>query len=402
MGIASPELDRVSRCPATTPILGSSPALKRALDQAARVAPTSASVLLRGESGTGKELFARYVHDHSGRHGAFVALNCAALPEALVESQLFGHKRGAFTGATDAQPGLVVAAEGGTLFLDEVGELPLPIQAKLLRVLQERTVVAVGEVRERRVDLRVVAASHRDLRQLVADGRFREDLYHRLARFELTLPPLRERGRDVVVIARSLLAAGMDGVPARHLARNAEAALVAYPWPGNVRELGNVLFRATLLAREGTVTARDLAAALGVQPAEVEAPVSQRVLDLVRDSGGASSSEIAAALRVPLATVKRLLRGMVGAGDLATTGEGKATRYVVPAAAAPGGDERESAVIALVERDGRVTRQGLAEAEGLSARTAGRVLADLVAKGVLVPDGRKGKAGGYVRAAMAA
>jgi hypothetical protein len=198
MGIASPDLDRVSRRPVMTPILGSSPALKRALDRAARVAPTSASVLLRGESGTGKELFARYVHDHSGRHGAFVALNCAATPEALVESQLFGHKRGAFTGATDAQPGLVVAAEGGTLFLDEVGVLALPVQAKVLRVLQERTVVAVGEVRERRVDLRVVAASHRDLRQLVAEGRFREDLYHRLARFELTLPALRERGRDVV------------------------------------------------------------------------------------------------------------------------------------------------------------------------------------------------------------
>jgi DNA-binding NtrC family response regulator len=129
-----------------------------------------------------------------------------------------------------------------------------------------------------------------------------------------------------VVIARALLAASMDGVPARHLARNAEATLVAYAWPGNVRELGNVLFRAALLAREGTVTARDLAAALGAQPSEPEAPVSQRVLDLVRDSGGASSIEIAAALRVPLATVKRLLRGMVGAGDLATTGEGKATR----------------------------------------------------------------------------
>jgi transcriptional regulator with GAF, ATPase, and Fis domain len=197
--------------------------------------------------------------------------------------------------------------------------------------------------------------------------------------------------------ARALPAADMDGVPASHLARNAEATLETHPWPGNVFKLGNFLFRSALLAREGTVTARDVAAALGAEPTKPQAPVSQRVVDLVRDSRGASSSEIATALRVPLATVKRLLRGMVDVGDLVTTGEGKATRYVVPTAAASTEDQREAAVIALVERDGRVTRLGLAEAAGLSARTAGRVLAALVAKGVLVPDGRKGKVGGTCR-----
>jgi len=387
----------VSRRPTSTPILGTSPALKRALDEAARVAPTTAAVLIRGESGTGKELFAQYVHERSGRRGEFVAVNCAALPEAILESVLFGHKRGAFTGANDSAPGLVMGANGGTLFLDEVGELPAAVQAKLLRVLQQRTVLPVGEVRERPVDVRVVAASHRDLRQLVAEGRFREDLYHRLARFELTLPPLRERGRDVIVIARALLVAGIEGLPTHALARGAEATLAAYAWPGNVRELGNVLFRAALRARNGTVTAADLAHALGVDPAAPAAPVSQRVLDLVRSSGAVSSTEVAAALRVPLATVKRLLRCLVVAGDLATTGEGKATRYALPRVDdRPANDAREAAALALLAREGRITRQGLADAAELSTRTAGRVLAELVAKGAIVPDGRKGKAGGYV------
>jgi len=157
----------ISTAPA---IVGRSPALLAVVAAAKKVAPTSASVLVCGESGTGKELFARLVHEESGRRGAFVAVNCAALPEAILESVLFGHRRGAFTGATESSPGLVVAADGGTLFLDEVGELPPAVQAKLLRVLQERRVLPVGDSRERPVDLRVVAASHKDLRLLVADG----------------------------------------------------------------------------------------------------------------------------------------------------------------------------------------------------------------------------------------
>lgn len=397
--IASHEVVTVPARPAQPQILGSSPALRAALTDARRVAPTTASILMHGESGTGKELFARFLHDHSRRAGAFVPVNCAALPEAILESVLFGHRRGAFTGATEASSGLVVAADGGTLFLDEVGELPASVQAKLLRVLQERTVLAVGEHRERRVDLRVVAASHRDLRQLVAEGRFREDLYHRLARFEISLPPLRERGRDVIVIARAMLNAGMDGVAPRRLSRSAEPVLLAHAWPGNVRELGNVLFRAALRARGGSVGASDVGAALGCDRIEPETPVSQRVLDLVRGCGEVSSTELAEALAVPRSTMKRLLRCLVEAGDLATTGEGKATRYRLPVVGEIRmEDTREAAVLALVERDGRVTRQGLAEAAGLSVRTAGRVLAELVAKGVLVPDGRRGNARGYVYA----
>ncbi len=322
-----------------TDILGVSPALRAAVRAARRVAPTSASVVVRGESGTGKELFARLIHETSRRRGAFVPVNCAALPEALLESMLFGHRRGAFTGATESAQGLVVAADGGTLFLDEIGEMPASVQAKLLRVLQQRSVMPVGETRERRVDVRVVAASHRDLTELVAAGRFREDLYYRLARFELALPPLRERGRDVVLIARSILARGTDGAPARSLGRGAEAALVAYAWPGNVRELENVLFRASLRSTGRSVTATDVCAALpGGGPAE-PAPLATRVLQLVDQADGVGSGELADALGVPRSTLKRLLKALVEAGDLVAVGVGKATRYRRPvedAGPAPG------------------------------------------------------------------
>jgi DNA-binding NtrC family response regulator len=379
-------------------LIGRSPVLQAAVQVAQRVAPTTASVLVRGESGTGKELFARLIHAESGRPGPFVAVNCAALPEAILESVLFGHRRGAFTGATERSAGLVVSADGGTLFLDEVGELPPTVQAKLLRVLQERRVLPVGESRERPVDLRVVAASHKGLADLVAQGAFREDLFFRLARFELELPPLRERGRDVVLIARHLLGLGIEGLPPRGLARSAEAILVGQRWSGNVRELENVLFRAALHARGPSVTARGLRQALGVDEAPVpEAPLAVRVLDLVRASDGTRSRELAEALGVALSTLKRLLRALVEAGDVVARGKGKATRYHLPTVEEGCHDPRERAALALVDEHRRVTRAQLAEVAGVSTRTAGRVLAGLVSAGVLRPDGRKGNAAGYVR-----
>jgi transcriptional regulator with PAS, ATPase and Fis domain len=379
-------------------IVGRSPALRAAIEAARRVAPTTASVLIRGESGTGKELFARLVHAQSGRPGPFVAVNCAALPEAILESVLFGHRRGAFTGATERSPGLILSADGGTLFLDEVGELPPAVQAKLLRVLQERRVLPVGDSRERPVDLRVVAASHKGLGELVAQGAFREDLFFRLARFELHLPPLRERGRDVVLIARHLLRQGVEGLAPKGLARTAEAVLVGQRWSGNVRELENVLFRAALHARGPSVTARDLCDAMGLESvSKPTAPVSSRVVELVQNSGGAGSRELAEALAVPVSTLKRLLKALVEAGDLVAVGQGKATRYHLPTAGEVRQDPREAKALALVDAHGRVTRAQLAEVAGVSTRTAGRVLSGLVGAGVLRPDGRKGNAAGYVR-----
>lgn len=234
-------------------ILGSSPVLAELRTKIARVAATDVPVLVLGESGTGKELVARALHDQSARNAApFVAVNCAAIPESLVEAELFGSARGAFTGATADRPGLVEAAAKGTLFLDEVGEIPLAVQARLLRFLQESEVRRVGDTRSRKVDVRVVAATHRDLPALVRLGTFREDLYYRLRVMELSVPPLRARGDDVLTLARSFVVSSAHRWKraAPTLSREAEEALLRHPFPGNVRELENAVARATVLAGE--------------------------------------------------------------------------------------------------------------------------------------------------------
>ncbi|HEX5750830.1 MAG TPA: sigma-54 dependent transcriptional regulator [Archangium sp.] len=230
----------------------------RLLEQAARLDIT---VLLTGETGTGKELAARAVHLNSARREKpFVAVNCGALPAELVESELFGHGKGAFTGAAQAKAGLFEEAHGGTLFLDEVGELPLNAQVKLLRVLQEREVRRVGETRPVQVDVRVVAATHRDLRAAAAQGRFREDLFYRLNVFPVQLPPLRERKEDIPVLAAHLLDKHCKamGRTLEGMTPEALRTLVGYPWPGNVRELENALMRAVAVAAGPGVTERDL------------------------------------------------------------------------------------------------------------------------------------------------
>jgi Nif-specific regulatory protein len=217
-----------------------------------------ATVLLSGETGTGKEVLARAIHEGSPRRrGAFVAVNCAAFPESLLESELFGHVRGAFTGADRTQAGLFVAADGGTLFLDEIGETTPGLQAKLLRALQEREVRPVGGTRARKVDARVIAATNRALAREVERGRFREDLYYRLAVFRIALPPLRERSGDVLPLAEHFLRrhGEREGKPGCHLSREAADLLLAYAWPGNVRELENEMQRALALAEPGEAIA---------------------------------------------------------------------------------------------------------------------------------------------------
>jgi len=245
-------------------IVGRAPALREALGRAAKVAPTETTVLLTGESGTGKELVARAIHHASGRaDGPFVAVNCAALPDTLLESELFGHERGAFTGAERQRPGRFERAAGGTLFLDEVGELSQPVQAKLLRVLQEREFERVGGTATLRADVRVIAATNRDLAAAVAAGRFREDLFYRLDVVTVHLPPLRERGDDVLLLAdhfvRAIGARMGKGEPG--LSRDAREALLAHGWPGNIRELANAVERALILQEGGDgtlITAGDL------------------------------------------------------------------------------------------------------------------------------------------------
>lgn len=231
-------------------LLGDCPALTTLREELAQVGPTTASVLIRGETGTGKELVARSLHRHSGREGSFVAINCAAVPETLIESELFGHRKGAFTGADRDRTGRFQDAHGGTLFLDEVGDMPRDAQAKLLRVLEERKVEPLGG-KPVSVDVRVVAATHQDLERLCAEKQFREDLYYRLRVVEVQVPPLCQRGSDVLLLARAFLEAA--GCHHRQLSPEAASALVSYPWPGNVRELRNAMERAAIFCRDGAV-----------------------------------------------------------------------------------------------------------------------------------------------------
>jgi len=247
--------------PALPGVIGASPTLLAACRMIERVAPAEASVLITGESGTGKEVMAHALHQLSRRRGGrFVVINCAAIPPSLLEAELFGFERGAFTGALKQTPGRLELAHGGTLFLDEIGDLPVELQAKLLRFVQERVIERLGGREEIRLDLRIVCATHRDLRRAMLDGRFREDLYYRLAEIEVALPPLRDRPGDAVLIARHLLEtyAREQGRQVVGLGADAVRAIERYPWPGNVRELQNRLKRAVLLAEGRRIGAADL------------------------------------------------------------------------------------------------------------------------------------------------
>ena len=242
-------------------IIGRSPKFLAALDDARKVASSRTTVLLTGESGTGKEIVARAIHGASAcADGPFVAVNCAALPETLVESELFGHERGAFTGADRLKRGRFELASGGTLFLDEIGELTPLVQAKLLRVLQERQYERVGGTTTLQADIRLIAATNRDLQRSVAEGAFREDLYYRVAVFGLHLPTLRERGEDVLLLADHFVRelAARTHTRAAGWSEEARELLRAHSWPGNIRELQNAIERALIVAKGGPITAADL------------------------------------------------------------------------------------------------------------------------------------------------
>jgi two-component system response regulator HydG len=240
-------------------IVGSSPSLRRSLSVATQAAPSTANVLVLGESGTGKELLARHVHDHSGRKGEFVAVNLAALPESIVESEIFGHEKGAFTGASARREGRIAQAAGGTLFLDEIGELSQHVQVKLLRVLQEGEYEPLGG-RTEHADFRLVAATNRDLAKEVAQGRFREDLYYRLNVIAITCPPLRERSEDIPLLVDHFVDTycRKNGRSTLRVAREVLDRLTGYHWPGNVRELENVIERAVVLSTDTVIRESDL------------------------------------------------------------------------------------------------------------------------------------------------
>ncbi|MBV8502208.1 MAG: PEP-CTERM-box response regulator transcription factor [Paucibacter sp.] len=241
-------------------VISRDPGMQRICRTIEKVAQTDATVLLLGESGTGKELLAQGLHDASKRKGRFVAINCAAIPENLLETELFGHEKGAFTGASKTTVGKIETAHGGTLMLDEIGDLPMSLQAKLLRFLQERVIERVGGRQEIAIDVRIVGATHQDLKKHIAEGRFREDLYYRLAEIVVDIPPLRERMGDAVLLAHAFLRrfAAEQRRPALVLAEDAIRAIEAHAWPGNVREMQNLIKRASIMADGDRVTADDL------------------------------------------------------------------------------------------------------------------------------------------------
>ncbi|MGC4028533.1 MAG: sigma-54 dependent transcriptional regulator [Steroidobacteraceae bacterium] len=314
-------------------------ASSRALYQlAARVAVTDCTVLINGESGTGKEVLARFIHDRSQRAQApFVAINCAAIPENMLEAMLFGYERGAFTGATAAHPGKFEQAQGGTLLLDEITEMPLSLQAKLLRVLQEREVERLGARAMVSLDVRVLATTNRDLRSEVRAGRFREDLYYRLCVFPMSLPPLRERRDDVLPLAMRLLESRcVPGTRIPALSADAAQLLLTYGWPGNIRELDNLLQRALILA-SGPV----------IGP------------EHIRFESLAGITEVSMAAAPP-----------------STPDAGRALRGSLRAA------ERQILLAAL---DGAATRREVAEKLGISPRTLRYKLAQLRTSGIQVP-----------------
>ena len=259
-------LQASQQAPAMSGIITRDPEMQRICRMIEKVAPTSASVLILGESGTGKELFARALHDLSPRHGQrFVAINCAAIPETLLESELFGYEKGAYTGAAKQTIGKIEMANGGTLFLDEIGDLPVTLQTKLLRFLQERVVERVGGRQEIPVDVRIVCATHQNLKEHIASGKFREDLFYRLAEIVVDIPPLRARNGDAALLANALMRrfANDQRRGAMTLAPDALDAIEVHSWPGNVRELENVIKRAVIMADGPTIKAVDIGISAG-------------------------------------------------------------------------------------------------------------------------------------------
>jgi DNA-binding NtrC family response regulator len=311
-------------------VFGSSPAMQQAIARAERVIPhDKLTLLITGETGTGKELFARAIHYNGPRsHHPFVAVNCAAIPQQLLESELFGHERGAFTGAHAAKPGLFEVANGGTLLLDEIGHLDIALQGKLLRALEDRAIRRVGSGKVSRIDVRVLAATHVDLARAVERGEFRSDLYYRLNVVSIVLPPLRERGSDALTLADHFVhTTGAEyGVPTPTLSDGARALIARYHWPGNVRELRNAMERATLLAQGGTIRESDLEIderRAGPLPGAIPFPASLAVIvraaarATVAQCGG-NKSEAARRLGI---SRSRLLRFLADDHDFAETGE---------------------------------------------------------------------------------
>ncbi|MDI6851818.1 MAG: sigma-54 dependent transcriptional regulator [bacterium] len=279
-------------------IIAESRQMKEVVEMAKEVAPTNTSVLITGESGTGKEVLARFIHEHSGRVGTFVPISCAAIPDTLLEAELFGYEKGAFTGANTDKPGKIELADGGTLFLDEIGELSPLLQAKLLRVLEDREVVRLGSTKTKKINVRYLFATNRDLGKMVKEGTFREDLFYRINVFHIKIPPLRERIEDILPLAHYFLKKFSREMnkSIRGFTEDAQSALLLYKWPGNVRELQNVIERACVLCKKELITKdllflQEMGGAVSMKLKDVEKEHIRKVLELV-DWNISKASEI--------------------------------------------------------------------------------------------------------------
>ncbi len=302
-------------------IIGNAEALTRAIDIAIQVAPTDLSVLITGESGVGKESFPQIIHQYSRRkHGQYIAVNCGAIPEGTIDSELFGHEKGAFTGAIGERKGYFGEADGGTIFLDEVGELPLPTQARLLRVLETGEFIKVGSSKVEKTNVRIVAATNVNLSQAIMDGRFREDLYYRLNTVPIQIPALRERGEDVVLLFRKFASdfAEKYRMPAIQLTEDAKQQLLAYPWPGNVRQLKNITEQISIIETNREITASILKGYLPGEPSKrlpaIVRPGGEKVFESEREI----LYQVLFDLRQDVTELKKLVNGLMDEREAAT------------------------------------------------------------------------------------
>ncbi|WP_449105792.1 sigma-54 interaction domain-containing protein [Pseudomonas mohnii] len=298
--------------PSNEGLVGRSPAFNLALSELQRVAPSMLPVLLLGESGTGKELFARAVHENSDRAtGPFVVVDCSGLPETLFESELFGHEKGAFTGATTRKPGLVETAQGGTLFLDEIGDVPLAMQVKLLRLIESGTYRRVGSVETLHANFRLIAATHKPLEKMMENGEFRQDLYYRISAFPIQLPPLRNRVEDIGLLTNSFLQRAGTGKRRLTIEADALTQLQRHSWPGNIRELRNVLERASLFADDGVIRSTHLpqaSVAISLQPPAASMPFDGSSLAQALATFKGTRSELARHMGISERTLYRRLK----------------------------------------------------------------------------------------------
>jgi len=386
-------------------MVGDSPAFRELLRLLRQLKKTDLNLLLQGPSGSGKDLAARFVHNQGLRAGRpFVEVSCGNLPTTLAESELFGHKRGAFTGATSDRKGAFEMADGGTLLLNEIGDMDKEIQVKILRAIQFGVIQRLGETKDIHVDVRVIAATWKDLSAMVAEGEFREDLYYRLTVGQVELPPLKDRGNDMVLIARHLLktAPRKHHLPRRSLSHAGAAALRAHHWPGNVRELEHVLYRALATGAGRSLSAEDIKQAIRQAGGELEVDETcgwQRrpLLEILEESSPMKSADLRAALGVSKSTMHRMIEPLLESGRIVREGRGVATRYrwqgAVEVQVAP--DTRWAAVLALAHREGRVTRGLVVEELSVSGRTATRILKAMTLAGMLEQQGSGGRGTGY-------